>query len=249
MAMSAGAPAQGGGAGGARDVPAAHERIVVALDVPDLAAAETLAARLAGHVGWFKVGLELFAAHGPEAVARVRAHGPVFLDLKLHDIPTTVARAAARVAALDVGLLTVHASGGPAMVRAAVDGLGDAGRVLAVTVLTSMTAADLAAIGSPPASAQVPVLARLATASGAPGLVCAPQDLTGVRAAVGPDVLVVTPGVRPDGASVDDHARATTPRRAIQDGADLLVIGRPITAAADPAGAADAIAEGLIDAA
>jgi orotidine-5'-phosphate decarboxylase len=223
----------------------AHERLVVALDVPTLAAAAGLARDLAGEVGWFKVGLELFAAHGPAAVEAVGGYGPVFLDVKLHDIPTTVERAASRIASLGVGLVTVHAGGGAAMVRAAVAGLGDAGRVLAVTVLTSMSDEDLASVNAPPAATQVPALARLATAAGAPGLVCAPRDLPAVRAAVGPDVLLVTPGIRPGDRDVDDHARAATPRQAVVDGADLLVVGRPITRADDPVAAARAIAAEL----
>jgi orotidine-5'-phosphate decarboxylase len=222
-----------------------HERLVVALDVPTLDEAAGLARALAGEVGWFKVGLELFASHGPAAVEAVRAHGPVFLDLKLHDIPTTVERAARRLAALGAGLVTVHAGGGAAMVGAAVAGLGDAGRVLAVTVLTSLSDDDLASVNAPPAATQVPALARLATQAGAPGLVCAPRDLSAVRAAVGRDVLLVTPGIRPAGGDVDDHARATTPAQAVQDGADLLVVGRPITRADDPVAAARAIAAAL----
>lgn len=221
------------------------DRIVVALDVPTLDEARALAAALVGHVGWFKVGLELFAAHGPAAVEAVRGFGPVFLDVKLHDIPTTVERAARRVAGLGVGLLTVHAGGGATMVRAAVDGLGDAGRVLAVTVLTSTSDAELAAINAPAAATQVPHLARLAVGAGAPGLVCAPRDLAAVRDTVGHEVLLVTPGIRPAGSGDDDHARAATPANAIRDGADLLVVGRPITRADDPAAAADAIAAEL----
>jgi orotidine-5'-phosphate decarboxylase len=226
-------------------VTAGHERIIVALDVPTLDEAETLARRLTGSVGWFKVGLELFAAHGPAAVEAIRAHGPVMLDLKLHDIPTTVERAAARVADLGVGLLTVHASGGPSMVTAAVRGLGDGGEVLAVTVLTSMSDDELDAIGAPPAAEQVPALAKLAVDAGAPGLVCAPTDLAAVREAVGDDVRLVTPGVRPAGASADDQTRVATPAAAVASGADLLVIGRPITRAEDPAVAARAIAAQL----
>jgi orotidine-5'-phosphate decarboxylase len=226
----------------ASGTPQPHERIIVALDVPSLDEAEALARSLSGTVGWFKVGLELFSAHGPAAVARIRAYGPVFLDVKLHDIPTTVERAARRIAELGVGLVTVHASGGPAMVRAAVDGLGEAGRVLAVTVLTSLSDADLASVGAPAAATQVPALALLAVRAGAPGLVCAPGDLRVVRAAIGPDRLLVTPGIRPGGTSVDDHARAATPRSAVDDGGDLLVVGRPITRAADPVAAARAIA-------
>jgi orotidine-5'-phosphate decarboxylase len=221
------------------------ERIVVALDVPTLADADVLADRLAGHVGWFKVGLELFGAEGPEAVRRIGRHGPVFLDLKLHDIPTTVERAAARLGELGVGLLTVHATGGPAMVAAAVEGLGERGRVLAVTVLTSMSDEDLRATNQPPATEQVPALARMAVAAGAPGLVCAPRDLGAVRGAVGPDVLLVTPGIRPAGSGDDDHARAATPTEALANGADLVVVGRPITRADDPVAAADLIAAEL----
>jgi orotidine-5'-phosphate decarboxylase len=221
------------------------DRLVVALDVPTLDEAVALARDLAGAVGWFKVGLELFAAHGPAAVAAIREHGPVFLDVKLHDIPTTVERAAQRIATLGVGLVTVHAGGGPAMVRAAVEGLGGAGRVLAVTVLTSMSDEDLASVNAPAAATQVPALAVLATRAGSPGLVCAPRDLVAVRATVGPDVLLVTPGIRAGGGAVDDHARAATPRQALQDGADLLVVGRPITRADDPLAAAEAIAAEL----
>jgi orotidine-5'-phosphate decarboxylase len=222
-----------------------HERLIVALDVPTLAEAEALSARLEGAVGWFKVGLELFAAHGPAAVTTIAAHGPVFLDVKLHDIPTTVERSAARIADLGAGLVTVHAGGGPAMVAAAVRGLGDAAEVLAVTVLTSTSDAELAALGQEPAAVQVPRLARLAVDAGAPGLVCAPRDLTAVRAAVGSEPRLVTPGIRPAGAGVDDHARAATPASAIADGADLLVVGRPITRAEDPVAAAQAIAATL----
>jgi orotidine-5'-phosphate decarboxylase len=217
--------------------PSGAERIVVALDVPTLDEAITLADVLAGHVGWFKVGLELFSAHGPEAVAAIRERGPVFLDVKLHDIPTTVERAAKRIAGLGVGLVTVHASGGSTMVRAAVEGLGDAGAVLAVTVLTSMSDTDLAAVNAPVAQIQVPAMARLAVDAGAPGLVCAPRDLRLVRDAVGPRPLLVVPGIRPAGAGDDDHARAAAPAAAVSDGADLLVVGRPITRADDPVAA------------
>ncbi|MEX2550973.1 MAG: orotidine-5'-phosphate decarboxylase [Nitriliruptoraceae bacterium] len=224
-----------------------YERLVVALDVPTLGEAETLAASLAGQVGWFKVGLELFSAYGPKAVKAVRVHGPVFLDVKLHDIPTTVERAAERIADLRVGLVTVHASGGAEMIAGAVRGLGEAGEILAVTVLTSTSDEDLASLGMPAAAAQVPRLAEVAVAAGAPGLVCAPQDLKAVREAVGPRIRLVTPGVRPAGSTDDDHARAATPAAALAEGADLLVVGRPITRAADPVRAAQAIADELAD--
>ena len=220
-----------------------QSRIVVALDVPSLSQAEALAEQLADEVGWFKVGLELFSAHGPRAVEAIGAYGPVFLDAKLHDIPTTVQRAAARIAELDVGLLTVHAGGGAAMLHAAVEGLGDRGEVLGVTVLSSMSDADLASVQAPPAAHQVPHLARLAVDAGVPGLVCAPRDLEVVRATVGSDIRLVTPGIRPAGGGDDDHARAATPGAAIAAGADLLVVGRPITRADDPVGAARAIAQ------
>jgi orotidine-5'-phosphate decarboxylase len=222
-----------------------HERLVVALDVPTLEAAEALAAQLVGAVGWFKVGLELFAAHGPHAVEAIRRHGPVFLDVKLHDIPTTVERAAARIADLGVGLVTVHAGGGSQMVAAAVRGLGGHGEVLAVTVLTSTSDDELAALGTDPAAIQVPRLARLATSAGAPGLVCAPRDLAAVRQAVGPTVRLVTPGIRPTDSGSDDHARAATPAAAVAAGADLLVVGRPITRAPDPVTAATALVASL----
>lgn len=224
---------------------APSDRIAVALDVPTVREADLLAASLVGAVGWFKVGLELYLAHGPEVVTAIRTHGPVFLDVKLHDIPTTIERAAARVADLGVGLVTVHAAGGAEMVRAAVDGLAGHGRVLAVTVLTSMSDDDLASVGAPGAASQVPRLAELAVEAGATGLVCAPRDLRAVRETVGPDVLLVTPGIRMSGSDDDDHARAATPASAIADGADLLVVGRPITRADDPVAAARAIADEL----
>jgi orotidine-5'-phosphate decarboxylase len=226
------------------------ERICVALDVPTLDEAEALARRLAGEVGVFKVGLELFGAHGPEAVRAIAQHGPVFLDVKLHDIPTTVERAAQRLGALGVALLTVHAGGGAPMVRAAVEGLAaggaGGGRVLAVTVLTSMSDDDLASVNAPAAATQVPALARLAVDAGAPGLVCAPRDLGRVREEVGTSPMVVTPGIRPAGSGDDDHARAATPGAAIGDGADLLVVGRPITRAADPVDAARRVAAEIV---
>lgn len=215
--------------------------LLVALDVADLGDAEALAHRLAGVVGGFKVGLELFAAHGPDAVRRIAPHGQVFLDLKLHDIPTTVQRAAATLRPLGVWGLTVHASGGPEMVAAARAGVGDAAArplVLAVTVLTSLSEVDLAGLGVPDASEHVPRLARLAVGAGADGVVCAPTDLGAVRAAVGEGAVLVTPGVRPVGAAVNEHARAATPRQALAWGADRIVVGRPVTGAADPVRAA-----------
>lgn len=236
-------------------MPSPPPPIAVALDVPTLDEAVELAAALRGEVAVCKVGLELFGSHGPEAVARVREHAPVFLDLKLHDIPTTVGRAAQALGRLGVAMMTVHAGGGTDMVAAAVEGLakghaegghdGDDPIVLAVTVLTSMSDDDLADVNMPSADEQVPELASLAVEAGAQGLVCAPTDVAVVRAAVGGDVTLVTPGVRPTWASSDDQARVATPAEAIRTGSDLLVIGRPITRAEDPAAAARRIGDEL----
>ena len=220
-------------------------RIVVALDVDELDQAVALARRLSGRVGWLKVGLELFTREGPRAVAAIAEHAPVFLDLKLHDIPTTVARSVASAAALDAGLLTVHASGGPTMLRAAADAAGEASdgrlRLLAVTVLTSTSDDELATMGMDGAELQVPRLAAIAVGNGIDGLVCAPADLGRVREAVGGDPLVVTPGIRAQASATDDHARAMSAAAAVGAGADLLVIGRPITRADDPVAAVEAI--------
>lgn len=224
-------------------------RIVVALDVEDLEQGVALARRLSGRVGWLKVGLELFVREGPRAVAAIAEHAPVFLDLKLHDIPTTVARSVTSAAALEAGLLTVHASGGPTMLRAAADAAAEASdgrlRLLAVTVLTSTSDDELVRMGMDDAAVQVPRLATLAATSGIDGLVCAPADLGRVRAAVGPDMLAVTPGIRAQASEADDHARAMSASAAVQAGADLLVIGRPITRAEDPVAAVQEIAATL----
>jgi orotidine-5'-phosphate decarboxylase len=220
-------------------------RIAVALDVEDLDRAVELARLLAGRVGWLKVGLELFTREGPQAVAAVAEHAPVFLDLKLHDIPTTVARSVASVRGLDIDLLTLHASGGPAMLEAASEAAGGQVRLLAVTVLTSTSDDELAAMGMPPAVEQVPRLAALAVSAGIDGLVCAPADLARVRAAVGTSPLVVTPGIRATPAASDDHARAMTAREAVRGGADVLVIGRPVTRASDPLAALAGIVASL----
>ena len=211
-----------------------HERIAVALDVATLDEARELARRLEGRVGWFKVGLELFVAHGPAAVSEIAAYGPVFLDLKLHDIPTTVARAVASAVRLEVGLLTIHTSGGSTMMRAARDAAGGSLRLLGVTVLTSTSDEELAELGLEGASDQVPRLAALASRAGIDGLVCAPTDLASVRAAAGADALLVTPGIRASEAGSDDHARSLSAPDAVAACSDLLVVGRPITRADDP---------------
>jgi len=224
---------------------APQDRVAVALDVPTLDEAADLAAGLEGVVSWFKVGLELFAAHGPEAVARIRPYGRVFLDVKLHDIPTTVERAAARLANLDIDLVTIHALGGPDMIRAAISGLGDARKVLAVTLLTSMDAGALDAVGLDGDADRVPLLAKMATGAGAGGVVCSGGQSWRVREAVGQRPMIVTPGIRPADHADDDHAGAWTPQAAIDAGSDLLVIGRPVTRSADPVAAAAAIVSSI----
>jgi orotidine-5'-phosphate decarboxylase len=223
------------------------ERICAALDFPSWERAEPFARAVAPAVGILKVGLELFAAEGPAAVRAAAALGrPVFLDLKLHDIPNTVEGAARSAASSGASLLTVHASGGAEMVRAAVRGAGGRLRVLAVTVLTSLDAEALRAIGlEGPPEAAVVRLARLAVGAGAGGLVCSPHEVRAVRAAVGAGPLLVVPGVRPPGAARGDQARVATPAEAVAAGADVVVLGRPLRDAADPAGAARAIAATL----
>jgi orotidine-5'-phosphate decarboxylase len=221
--------------------------IAVALDAPDLETAARWAALVTPHVSTVKIGLELYLRYGPDAVASVRGASGVdiFLDLKLHDIPATVAGAARSVARLRPSLLTVHAAAGSAAIRAAADTLPDT-RVVAVTVLTSLGEADLGQIGlAGPVSDAVRRLAALAVEAGARGLVCSPQEVAALRAEVGDDITLITPGVRPTGAAVDDQARVATPEEALRAGANLLVIGRPITGAADPGAAASAIAATL----
>jgi orotidine-5'-phosphate decarboxylase len=224
-----------------------RERICAALDFPTWAAAEPFARAVAPDVGLLKVGLELFAAEGPSAVRSAAALGrPVFLDLKLHDIPNTVEGAARSAAAGGASLLTVHASGGADMVRAAVRGAGPRVRVLGVTVLTSLDEEALASVGlAGPAEAAVVRLARLAVAAGAGGIVCSPHEVAAVRAAVGAGPLLVVPGVRPPGAARGDQARVATPAEAVRAGADVVVIGRPLREGGDPAAAARAIAAAL----
>ena len=218
-----------------------------ALDLGSWVEVEPFARAVAPVVGMLKVGLELFAAEGPAAVRAAAALGkPIFLDLKLHDIPATVEGAARSAARSGAALLTVHASGGAEMVRAAVRGAGPGVRVLAVTVLTSLDAAALQAVGlaGTPASAVVR-LARLAVEAGAGGLVCSPLEVAAVRAAVGPGPLLVVPGIRPAGAARGDQARVATPAEAVRAGADVLVVGRPLREALDPAGAARELARSL----
>ena len=220
--------------------------VAVALDAPDATTAQRWADAVAPHVQVVKVGLELFCRTGPDGVAAFRPDGvELFLDLKLHDIPNTVAGAARAVAPLAPRYLTVHASGGADMVRAAVEAAPDV-HVAAVTVLTSMSPAVLDAVGlaGPPLDA-VRRLAALAVGAGARALVCSPQEVAAVRAEVGPGTVLITPGVRPAGADAQDQVRTATPEQALADGADLLVVGRPITGAADPGRAAEQLAASL----
>ena len=222
----------------------ARDRLIVALDVPTADAARALVDRLAGRVGMFKVGSQVFTAAGPDLVREIVARGErVFLDLKYHDIPSTVAGAVASAARLGVSLVDVHGLGGRAMVEAAVGALPAMGtRLLAITVLTSHDEETLGEIGVSGAVVEsVRRIAVLAREAGADGVVASPHEVALVREACGSGFLVVTPGIRPAGSAAGDQARAATPAAALAAGADYLVVGRPITRAADPAAAADAI--------
>ena len=225
--------------------------IALALDGPDRATVLAWAGAAAPHVAVMKVGLETYLRDGAPILEAVRAAAPgcgLFLDLKLHDIPNTVAGAARSISGLAPDYLTVHASGGPAMIAAAAQALPGT-RVTAVTVLTSLSEADLEAVGllGPALDAAVR-LARLAVGAGARAIVCSPNEVATIRAEVPADITLITPGVRPatgQGSATGDQARVATPAEALANGADLLVIGRPITAAPDPADAARQIAASL----
>jgi orotidine-5'-phosphate decarboxylase len=214
--------------------------LIVAADTSKADEAERLATALSGLIAYLKIGLELFTAAGPGVVRPVGSRVPVFLDLKLHDIPTTVGRAAHNVGRLGVDLLTVHALGGPEMVRMAAEGAAkgaaeagvDPPAIVAVTVLSSVAGEELAS----PAS-----LAFEAVSAGAAGVVVSGEDVAPVRQAIGPGPIIVVPGIRPRGHPANDHARVLTPAEALELGADYIVIGRPITNAPDPAAAAGAI--------
>ncbi len=229
----------------------ARAPIALALDGPDRATVLAWAAAAAPHVSVMKVGLETYLRDGAPILEAVRVAAPgcgLFLDLKLHDIPNTVAGAVRSIAGLAPDYLTVHASGGAAMVAAAAQALPGT-RVTAVTVLTSLSEADLDAVGlRGPALDAAVRLAGLAVGAGARAIVCSPHEVAAIRAAVPADVTLITPGVRPasgQGSAVGDQSRVATPEQALADGANLLVIGRPITAAADPAAAAQQIAAAL----
>jgi orotidine-5'-phosphate decarboxylase len=220
--------------------------IYVALDTPDLERALEIGEAVRGHAGGVKLGLEFFSAQGPEGVRRISALGlPIFLDLKLHDIPNTVGKAVEALAPLQPAILTVHAAGGKAMLAAAKAAAGPVTKVVAVTVLTSLDESDLNAAGvSGSPAEQVARLVALARDSGVDGIVCSGAEVAGARAAW-PDGFFVVPGIRPAGADIGDQKRVMTPAQALADGASVLVIGRPITGAADPARAIVDIASGL----
>ena len=227
---------------------AARQRLIVALDVPSAAASAELVRKLEGTCEWFKVGMELFTAAGPAVIEPIVGAGhSVFLDLKFHDIPNTVAGAVRSSAALGVRMVNVHAAGGPAMLAAAkvaLDGISNPPKLLAVTVLTSMDAAQLGAsgVGRSPAD-QVEFLARMCLDAGINGFVCSPQEVAALRALTGPEGVLVIPGIRPAGAEAGDQKRLATPGDAIRNGASYLVVGRPITQAINPAEAACAVLE------
>jgi orotidine-5'-phosphate decarboxylase len=233
--------------------PSSPAPIAVAMDAPSLGVLASWTESVAPVVSTIKVGLEVFCRDGASAVHRARESAArvgrsdigVFLDLKLHDIPATVRGAASAVAPLEPTFLTVHATGGQAMIAAAAQALPDT-RITAVTVLTSLDESDLSAVGlRGPAQEAVVRLAQLAVSAGARAIVCSPQEVAAVRASVPDDITLITPGVRPAGAALDDQQRVATPEQARADGADLLVIGRPITGADDPRAAAAAIAATL----
>jgi orotidine-5'-phosphate decarboxylase len=232
-------------------VERARSRLAFALDYPDLPSALAGARHVVAHVGVLKLGLELFVRSGSEGVRSVadvaaEAGAHLFLDLKLHDIPETVARAVEGAAALGVRFLTVHASGGSAMLARAQASAG-ATELLAVTVLTSLDDHDLQSVGvTHPVGEQVLRLGTLATQAGVPGLVCAPSDAPRLRAHLGPAVRLVTPGIRPAFASAGDQKRVATPAAALAAGADLLVIGRPLRDAPSPADAARALLDEVL---
>lgn len=228
---------------------APKDRIYVALDTPDVGAAIAMAQQLAGYVGGVKLGKEFFVANGPDAVRAVGGLGmPVFLDLKFHDIPNTVAGAIRSALPSAPAILNVHAMGGSAMMRAAKSALDEgnepAPMLIAVTVLTSLGDEDLAELGvSANAEEQVVRLAMLTQSCGLDGVVCSPREIGPIRAACGEDFKLVVPGIRPTWAATGDQKRITTPSDAVASGADYLVIGRPITSADDPVAAAKMIAD------
>jgi len=223
----------------------ARQRLIVAFDVPDLSSALELDRRLGNEVGWVKIGLELFTAEGPRVVTAFRERGRrVFLDLKLHDIPNTVAGAVKSASRLGVDLLTLHAEGGPAMMRAAVAARANTRvNLLAVTVLTSLDGNEYPGMYRSAIEDRVLAFAEAAVEAGMDGIVASPRELAKLVSFVPSDFARVIPGIRPAGSSTDDQARVATPRAALIAGATHLVVGRPITQAPDPAAALRSILE------
>lgn len=225
----------------AHDIPA-RDRVIVALDVPDLKGLEGLLDRLEGRPSFYKVGLELFIAEGERAIELVRKRGGrIFLDLKLHDIPETVARAVQSARRIEADLLTVHTSGGYEMLTRAAQAAEGAVKILGVTVLTSLEQDDLRAEGIETTIPEmVKARARIAAKAGIAGLVCSSHEIEAARSAA-PGLFIVVPGIRPGGAAAGDQKRIATPEGAIRNGADYLVVGRPLRDAAEPAKAFDAL--------
>lgn len=226
-----------------------RDRVIVALDFPTPAKALDLVSVLSGSVSIYKIGLQLYTAAGPEIVQAVAATGAkIFLDLKLHDIPSTVAKAVAAAGELGVQMLTVHLSGGRTMLEAAVEAAPPGLSLLGVTVLTSATAETLRETGvNSGIEEQVIRLADLGKASGVRGLITSPQEVRILRERLGPEIKLITPGVRPSWAAADDQKRFTTPREALENGADYLVVGRPITADPNPRAAAERLLDEIAD--
>jgi orotidine-5'-phosphate decarboxylase len=222
--------------------------IAVAVDETDLGQARKLVMAVKDHIGCLKLGMEFYYHHGRsgyEALARLGL--PIFLDLKLHDIPTTVSRALKSLMSLDPKpqLINVHASGGRAMLEAAAAAVDGRSKLIAVTVLTSLSGDDAKELGLGEVTERSLALASLAKSAGADGVVCSPLEVALIKSKLGGDFFAIVPGVRPVGAVAEDQKRTATPQQALKDGADLLVIGRPITQAAEPGKAAQSIAEGL----
>lgn len=225
-----------------------RDRLIVALDVPTAQAARDVIRQLGDSVNFYKIGLQLFAAEGPAVVRELKAAGrKIFLDLKLHDIPNTVASAVRSINNLDVDLLTIHAAGGLQMMKAAVQAAASASKppkILAVTVLTSFTDEDLSTVGIPSATTdQVPRMAALARDAGCSGVVSSALEVAMLRRQFGDALVILVPGVRPKGSAAGDQARTAEPAEAIRAGASYLVVGRPITATDDKRAAAEAIQE------
>lgn len=246
MAPSASTPHSAASARKTDPIESARRRLIVALDVPKASAALDLLERLEGTCTWFKVGLELFASAGPSVLEPILSRGySVFLDLKFHDIPNTVGGAVRSAARLGARMITVHASGGPAMLsaaRKALDGIANPPELLAVTILTSMDTDQMNAVGLERSPAQqVNLLAQMTLESGIRGFVCSPQEVAAMRALAGAEAAIVVPGIRPTGSDTADQKRIATPAETLRMGASYLVVGRPITQSSDPAEAASAI--------